>query len=148
MKRAPRTPMMRALLVVVLFAGVAHAEAEKTKQRVTGADKAPQTMDAGETTKWLTFFDKLVETVVRSSSATCTKMAGDVNAVIDANRDAVAIARAAHAAGRKLPQAAQQHMLEGVKKMVPAMQKCGQDDKVRAAFAKLDLTRKDTAARR
>jgi hypothetical protein len=39
-------------------------------------------------------------------------------------------------------------MMEGVKKMVPGLNKCGQDDKVRAAFAKLDLTRKDVAARR
>lgn len=127
--------MKRALLALVLAAGVAHAE------------QAPPEMNAGDTAKWLTFFDKLVDVVVKSSS-TCDKMAGDVNRVIDANKEAVAVARTAHAQGKKLPQAAQQRMMEGVKKMVPGMQKCGQNDKVRAAFAKLDLTRKDAAARR
>ena len=110
-------------------------------------DKPAQEMSAADTTKWITFFDKLVTTVVKSSGA-CDKMASDVNRLVDANQDAVAVAKAAHAAGRRLPQSAQQHMMEGVKKMVPNLQKCGTDDKVRAAFAKLDLTRKDAAARR
>jgi len=126
---------MKTLLTLILVAGVAYA------------DKAPPEMSAADTAKWLGFFDKLVTTVVKSSG-TCAKMASDVNTVIDANKDAVSVARAAHAQGKKLPQAAQQHMMEGVKKMVPGMQKCGQNDKVRAAFAKLDLTRKDSAARR
>lgn len=129
---------MRYALVVLLLCGVAHA------------DDAPkrQEMSAAEVTKWLTFFDKLVEVVVGDSSAKCDKMAADVNVVIDANQDAVAVVRAAHDQGKRLPQDAQEHMLAGVKKMVPAMQKCGQDDKVRAAFSKLDVTRKDAAARR
>lgn len=137
--------MTRVLLALVMLAGVARAD-DKAK-----ADKPaarPVEMSAADTTKWLTFFDKLVATVVRTTSGPCDKMAGDVNAVIDANQDAVAVARAAHEQGKKLPQAAQEHMLEGVKKMVPGMQKCGQDDKVRAAFAKLDLTRKSATARR
>jgi len=135
MQRAPRRTMMRTLLALVLVAGVARA------------DGPPPQMSAADTTKWLTFFDKLVDTVVKTSG-TCDRMATDVNRVIEANKDAVAIARTAHAQGKKLPQAAQQRMMEGVKKMVPGMQKCGQHDKVRAAFAKLDLTRKDAAARR
>lgn len=126
---------MRAALVILLLCGAARAE-----------DR--QEMSAGDVSRWLTFFDKLVDVVVRDTSAKCDKMAADVNVVIDANKDAVAVVRAAHDQGKRLPQAAQEHMLEGVKKMVPAMQKCGQDGGVRAAFSKLDVTRKDAAARR
>ncbi|HEY5947484.1 MAG TPA: hypothetical protein VIV40_18400 [Kofleriaceae bacterium] len=133
-----RTVLILAALAAICASAYGIANAD---------DKPPQEMSAADTQKWLGFFDKLVTTVVKSSG-TCEKMATDVNHVIDANQDAIGVAKAAHAAGRKLPQTAQQHMMEGVKKMVPGLQKCGQDDKVRAAFAKLDLTRKDAAARR
>ena len=137
-----RTVLALALLVGICVSayGIANAD-DKAAQ-----NKAPE-MSAADTTKWLAFFDKLVASVVQSSG-TCDKMASEVNRVIDTNKDAVAVARSAHAAGRRLPQHAQEHMLEGVKKMVPGLQRCGQDDKVRAAFAKLDLTRKEAAARR
>ena len=68
-------------------------------------------------------------------------MAFDVSSLIDHNQDAIDAVRAARAAKRRLPDAAQHHMLEGVQRMVPAMQKCGTHDKVKAAFAKLDLNR-------
>ena len=108
------------------------------------ADSAtkPKLMSEAEVTRWLSFFDKLVGTTVASSNTSCDKLAVDVAQVIDNNKDAIEIARNARATGRKLPEAAQQHMLDGVKKMVPAMQKCGQHEKVRAAFAKLDLNRR------
>lgn len=117
---------------------------------LANADEAapPTEMSAADTTKWIGFFDKLVSTVVATSSAPCDRMATDVNVVIDANKDAIDVARTAHAAGKKLPLPAQQRMMEGVKKMVPAMQRCGNDAKVRAAFARLDLTRKPSEARR
>ena len=130
--------MRRTLVVLLLLVGgVARAD-----------NKPAPEMSSGDVSKWLTFFDKLVGVVVSDSSAKCSKLAGDVNVLVDANQDAVAVARAAHDAGKRLPPDAQEHVMAGVKKMIPAMQKCGQDDKVRAAFSKLDLTRKDTAARR
>jgi hypothetical protein len=120
--------------------GVAAAHAEPAAKQ---PDKQPATkqMSDADVTRWLAFFDKLVATVAKPS-ASCDKLAVDVSVVIDQNKDAIEIARTARASGKKLPEAAQQHMLEGVKKMVPAMQKCGQHDKVRAAFAKLDLNRR------
>jgi hypothetical protein len=134
---------MRTLLALALLTGICISAV-----RIANADdRPPQQMSAADTTRWLTFFDALVTTVVKSSG-TCEQLATDVNRVIGSNQDAIEIARSAHAAGRRLPQHAQQHMMEGVKKMVPGLNKCGQDDKVRAAFAKLDLTRKDVAARR
>jgi hypothetical protein len=120
---------LRALVVLLLLGGIAHADTP-----------AAQEMAAGDVTRWLSFWDKLVTTVVKPQ--TCDRMAGDVSSLVDHNKDALAVVKAARQQGKKLPEAAQQHMLEGVKKMVPAMQKCGQHDKVRAAFAKLDLNRR------
>lgn len=117
-----------ACIAVVGFAGVAQA------------DTPQQEMPAADAEKWMTFFDKLVTTV--ADSVTCEKMATNVNAVVEANRDAIEIARAAKQRGTKLPADMQTRMVEGVKKMVPGMQRCGHDHKVRAAFAKLDLNRK------
>ncbi|NVB78079.1 MAG: hypothetical protein HOV81_06755 [Kofleriaceae bacterium] len=102
---------------------------------------AQQEIPAADAEKWMTFFDKLVTTVVDSAS-TCDKLAVNVNALADANKDAIAIARTAKQQGQKLPADKQARMIEGVKKMVPGMQRCGHDQKVRAAFAKLDLNRK------
>ncbi len=135
-----RTLFAFALLGVfcVSAIGIAHAE----------PDRRPVEMSAADTAKWLAFFDQLVDTMVRTAAAPCDKMAAEVNAVIDANRDAVAVARAAHTAGRKLPKAAQQHMRAGVQTLLPGMRRCGSEGTVRAAFARLDLTRRDSAAAR
>ena len=124
--------MKKIILAAMLVSGVATAQ---------GDAPPAQTMTASEVTKWITFFDKLVDTVVKDQT-TCDKMAVDVNAVVDAHKDAIAVAKAAKAQGRKLPPDAQQKMVDGVKKMIPGMQNCGQNEKVRGAFAKLDLNRK------
>ena len=124
--------MKNIILAVMLASSVAVAQ---------GDAPPAQTMTASEVTKWITFFDKLVDTVVKDQT-TCDKMAVDVNAVVAANKDAIAVAKAAKAQGRKLPPDAQQKMVDGVKKMIPGMQNCGQNEKVRGAFAKLDLNRK------
>lgn len=123
--------MKKILVAIMLVSSAAFAQ----------GDAAQETMKPGEVTKWLTFFDKLVDTVVKDQTM-CDKMAVDVNAVVDANKDAIDVAKAAKAQGRKLPADAQQKMVDGVKKMIPGMQNCGQNEKVRGAFAKLDLNRK------
>jgi hypothetical protein len=101
----------------------------------------PTEMPAGDVSRWLTFFDTLVDTVV-GNGETCDKLATEVNAVIDKNLDVVTLARNARAAGKKLPEAAQHHMLDGAKRMVPTLDKCGEQDNVRAAFARLDLRKR------
>lgn len=123
---------LHALLVVVTLGSLG---------TVAGADTAPAQMAPADVSRWLGFWDKLVTTVVQAQ-ATCDKVATDVSSLVDKNKDAITIAKTARAQGHKLPESAQQHMLDGVKKMVPVMQKCGQHEKVRAAFAKLDVTRK------
>ena len=106
---------------------------------VARADAPPATeMPPNDVTKWLSFFDKLVTTVVDTQRA-CDKMATDVSSVMDTNKDAIAVAKEAKASGKKLPPDAKAKMVDGVKKMMPGMQNCGHNEKVRAAFAKLDL---------
>lgn len=108
---------------------------------VARAEPAPQQMAPADVERWLTFWDKLVVTVAQLQ-ATCDKVATDVSSLVDKNKVAITIAKTARAQGRKLPEAAQQHMLDGVKQMVPVMQRCERHGKVRAAFARLDVTRK------
>ena len=119
--------------------GAAFADVPPPPTATTPAPSSPAPeMAPADVTKWLTFFDKLVTTVVNTQT-TCGKMATDVNAVMDANKDAIALAKKAKQQGRKLPDDAKAKMLDGVKKMMPGMQNCGSNDRVRAAFAKLDL---------
>jgi hypothetical protein len=119
--------------------GVAFADVPPPPVQATPATAKPASeMAPTDVQKWLTFFDKLVSTVVDTQRA-CDKMAVDVSSVMDTHKDAIAVAKKAKAEGRKLPADAKQKMVDGVKKMMPGMQNCGQNDKVRAAFAKLDL---------
>ena len=116
---------------IALALAAAPAAAQPDKQ-------APAEVTPSEATAWISVFDKVVDTVV-ADRADCPKMAGDLNAVIDANQDAIKIARDAKAKGKKLPTSAQQHMLDGMRRMVGALDKCGNDDKVGAAFKRIDL---------
>ena len=136
-----RTALVLAILLGPALAPSAIAD-KTTPAQVAPPAPAPNEMSASDTAKWLAFFDKLVAVVVKNQGDTCDKMAAEVSALIDSNKAAIEIARIARAQGKKLPLAAQQRMTEGVKKMVPAMQKCATHEKVRAAFMKLDLNRK------
>lgn len=123
----------RVSIAIALAAAPAAAQPDK---------QAPAEVTPSEAHAWISLFDKVVDTVVTDKDD-CDKMAGDLNAVIDANQDTIKIARDAKAKGKKLPQSAQQHMLEQMRRMVGALEKCGRDEKVGAAFKRIDLgTRK------
>jgi hypothetical protein len=87
--------------------------------------------------KFLAFFDKLVDTVVADKD-TCPKMATDVNSLIDANKDLLAQAQKAKSDGRELPAEAKQHVADNAKRMMGALQKCGNDQAVQSAFQRLE----------
>ena len=96
-------------------------------------------VSATDTKAWLGLFDKIVDAVV-THRADCPTMAGDLNAIIGANQETIRVVRGAKASGKQLPQAAQQHMLDGARRMMASLDKCGRDQGVAAAFARVDLS--------
>jgi hypothetical protein len=136
---------MKSLLAIValaLAASGARAEPKKLAdpKKDTAQEKkdtAQEEMAPADVTRWLSFFDKLVDAVVANEQS-CDKMAHQVSVVIDANRGSIAIARDARDKGKKLPIEAQHHMLAGVKKMSPGIENCADNARVKAAFAKLE----------
>jgi hypothetical protein len=123
--------LVRSVSIAIALAAAAPVAAQPDKQ-------APAEVTPSEARAWIQVFDKVVDSVVANKDD-CTKMAANLNSVVDANQDAIKIARDAKAKGKKLPQAAQQHMLDGMRRMVGALEKCGRDESVGAAFKRLDL---------
>ncbi len=121
-------------IALAVTAGIASADAPKK-------DTATSTASSDDVKKFLAFFDKLVDTVVADKDS-CPKMAKDVNALIDANQAVLEMAKKAKESGKQLPDDAKQHMMESAKRMMPAMQKCGNDKDVNAAFQRLDMAKK------
>lgn len=122
---------------------------QPTPANPTPTQPAPATpitpeMSSADVTNWLGFFDELVATVVADQN-TCEKMATDVSAVIDRHHDSLRVARRARLRHEKLPEAAQQHMLDGVKRMGPGIENCGNNDHVKQAFSKLDTEHQGAA---
>ena len=95
-------------------------------------------VSADQAKAWVGLFDKVVDSVVMNRHD-CERMAAQINGLAVANQQTIAMAREAKAAGKHLPVAAQQHMLDSMRRMVGALDKCGRDDKVAAAFRHLDL---------
>jgi hypothetical protein len=137
----------RIAVVLALASSAAHAQGPSS---TPPAPAAPTTsppppdvaapvpmMSSDEVAHFLSFFDSLVDTVVHDAQS-CDQMALDVSALIDANQANLAIARAARAAHKRMPNAAQYHMLDGVRRMSPGLDNCSDHAKVKAAFAKLD----------
>lgn len=122
--------LVRSVAIAIALAG-GTAAAQPDKQ-------APAEVTPGEAHAWMVLFDKIVDAVVVNKDD-CARMAGDLNAVIDANQDTIKIARDAKAKGKKLPASVQQHMLDSMRRMVAALEKCGRDANVATAFKRIDL---------
>jgi hypothetical protein len=99
--------------------------------------EAANEMSPNDIARFLAFFDDLVDVVVHDAES-CDKMAFDVSALLDASQPTMAIARAAHAAHKHMPEAAQYHLLDGVRRMSSGVENCSGNAHVKAAFAKLD----------
>jgi hypothetical protein len=125
-------------LALSLSLGTAGTALADQKPSGSGGAAAPALtdQDKADIAKWLAFFDSIVDTVVKDKD-NCTSMATDINALIDKNQDLIKKASDAVAAGKKLDEASQKHMMDSVKKMGPAMQKCGSDKNVQAALMRM-----------
>jgi hypothetical protein len=132
-------------LAFALTIGSAAAQAPAPKNTPSHSTPAPgEEMSEAEVARWLAFFDKLVDAVATNAD-NCDKMATDVSGVIDRNKPALDLARSARNSHKKLPASAQQHMMTGVKRMETGIQKCGENDKVKTAFAKLDVSQSESS---
>ncbi len=115
---------MKYVLMLLVVASTASADTSEVK--------------ASDTKAWLDVFDKIVDAVVMHR-ADCRTMAGDLEAIITVSQPTIRAVRDAKAAGKKLPQSAAQHMIDGSRRMIASLDKCGRDEKVSAAFARIDL---------
>ena len=129
--------LVRTVSLAFAFALAAPAAMAKGDDKKP-ADTAASEVDKADVQKWLAFFDKIVDAVVADKDD-CTKMAKDVNALVDANKELLDKAKAAVAAGKQLPDDAKKHMMQSAQKLGPAMQKCMNDKGVQAAFMRLDV---------
>ena len=103
--------------------------------RTARADDAPSDADIK---KFLAFFDKLADTAV-ADKGKCPQMGTDLNAIIDKNADVMAMAEKAKSSGKKLPQDAQQHIIDTAKRMMPPIMECKDDASVKKALGRLKM---------
>jgi hypothetical protein len=126
-------------LVVSICTSISLALAMSSAPASAQPDKqAPAEVTPSEAQSWISLFGKVVDTVVAHREQ-CSKMSTSLNAVIDANQQTIAMAKDAKAKGKRLPARAQQEMMDGLRRMVAALDKCGRDEAVAAAFKRLDL---------
>jgi len=86
--------------------------------------------------QYLAFFDKFAG-YIDADQNDCDKMAKDLSAHLDANHALLMRAKAAHDAGKTLPETARQHIMSTAPKMAPGVQKCNSNEKVMAALQKI-----------
>ena len=103
--------LVRTFTMITALAGatLAYADTKPPTPAPAADKKAPPPAAAPEVSqadaeKFLVFFNKLVDTVVANKDD-CTKLAAGINGVIDGNKDMIAKANEAKAAGKKLPKA-------------------------------------------
>jgi hypothetical protein len=130
--------LVMSIVFALSVSSTAFAQGDKAPDPKQEPKQAPAEVTPNEARSWMILFDKVVDTVVVDKDD-CSKMAGDLNGVVDANQQTIAMARDAKAKGKKLPQSVQQHMVDGARRMLGALDKCGRDEKVGAAFRRIDL---------
>ena len=120
--------MKLVVLSLVLALSSTSALAERTSTEVSATDAKA----------WIDVFDKIVDAVVAHRSD-CPTMAGDLHAIIGVSQDTIRAVREAKSKGRRLPASATQRMIDGSKRMMASLDKCGRDEHVASAFARIDL---------
>jgi hypothetical protein len=121
-------------VVLALAAGVSFADGSGSGS--SGSGSASGGVSDADLKRFLAFFDKLVDIVVNDKDS-CTKMGADLNSLIDANKDLLAMAAQARASGKQLPPDAVKHIQDSMQKMMPGMMNCKDDANVKGAIARL-----------
>lgn len=123
-------------LTFTLAAGTAFAkgDAKAGSGSASGGGSAALTdADKADINAFLAYFDKVVDAVV-ADEKDCAKMAKDINALADANKDLIEKANKAIAAGKKLPDDAQKHIMQSAQKMSPGLMACQKNQDVMNAL--------------
>lgn len=118
------TTLLMSAALVGGVARLAAAEDQKADSKEVPADY---------TAKYLAFFDKVIDTVLADKDD-CNKMGDDLTAQFAANDALLQQANQFKKDGKKFSKDAQDHMLAGIKKSGPAINKCMPNDKVKGAF--------------
>ena len=121
-----------------IAADKAPAPGGKAAPAAAAKDPAAPKTDVGptEVKEYLAFFDKFVS-YIEADQNDCDKMAKDLSAHLDASHALLMKAKAAHDAGKTLPESARQHIMGTAPKMAPGVQKCNSNEKVMAALQKI-----------
>ena len=112
------------------------APAPTAKDPAAGKDTSKTDVGPAEVKEYLAFFDKFVN-YIDVDQNDCDKMAKDLSAHLDASHALLVKAKAAHDAGKTLPESARQHIMSTAPKMAPGVQKCNSNEKVMAALQKI-----------
>jgi len=135
------------ILTLTLGAAVPAVAADKAPADKTAAPapaakdpakdaKAGTPVSQADVDQYLAFFDKFVS-YIDADQNDCEKMAKDLSAHLDASHALLLKAKAAHEAGKTLPEAARQHIMATAPKMAPGVQNCNSNEKVMAALQKI-----------
>jgi hypothetical protein len=128
MLRAKESPM-KFLFGLVLVLAVPF------KQAVAAPEVSRADME-----RFLAFFEKLVDTIVADKD-NCPKMAGDVNALVDANADLLKKAAEAKASGQKPPADLKERADKTAKRMIDGLGNCMNDKGVQNAIERMNPNR-------
>jgi len=109
---------------------------DPTKDPTKDPTTAGTPVSQADVDQYLAFFDKFVS-YIEADQNDCDKMAKDLSAHLDASHALLLKAKAAHEAGKTLPEAARQHIMSTAPKMAPGVQKCNSNEKVMAALQKI-----------
>lgn len=137
---------LRSFTLLAVLAAATTAFAQSPQPKDAPAKKAPaktekaqpkQEVPPADVERYLAFFNKFVDTL-KANQNDCSKMAGAINSLIDANQPVIKMAQEAKAKGLELPASAKEKMMARMRELQEPMQKCGGDAKVQAAMMRMD----------
>ena len=129
-----RVPLVVAVSAAALGAMVAPSFADKAAAPPAGtgsAAPAAAEMPAAQVTKFLAFFDKLVDTM-KAAKEDCGKLATNIDTLVDGNVALLKELAALGAQGKQLPKAAEDKLTARMGE-VATQQKCFADPAVQGA---------------
>ncbi|HWU90064.1 MAG TPA: hypothetical protein VN253_22530 [Kofleriaceae bacterium] len=120
---------LRTATLLIALAGASTASADDPPPKETP-------LSAVQTEKLLAFFDELVDQTVKNA-ADCRALATAVDGVVTRHHNTLELSWWAKQAKKTLPREAQERIDKRALEMVGALQRCWNDDGVKAAFKRM-----------